>query len=193
LAQKHVDLAVILTDCSTLGDHAIMREEKVFNIGDKVIHPSYGAGTILEINEKQVGEQQCTYYIIDLLTQAGTLMVPVSRADELGLRLPVERPDHVMTVLNSKPETLSNDHRERQESISTDIRSGDVVKISEAVRDLAYRDRADRLTEADLKLYRAAQDLLVGELALSQDVDMDTAREQVTSVLESLATEDESV
>jgi CarD family transcriptional regulator len=169
-----------------------MLEEEVFKVGDKVIHPSYGAGTILEIKEKQISEQQCEYYVIELLTQAGTLMVPVSRADELGLRLPVERPDHVLTILNSEPTYLSNDHRERQESISTDIRSGNVQKISEAVRDLAYRDRADKLTEADQRLYRQAQDFLVGELALSQDVDMDTARDQMTSVLDALDAEDDS-
>jgi CarD family transcriptional regulator len=164
----------------------------VFNVGDKVIHPAYGAGTILDIEEKRINEQQCIYYIIDLLTQAGTLMVPVSRAGELGLRSPVEKPDDVLTVLTSEPELLSNDHRERQESISIDIRSGDVLRITEAVRNLAYRDREDRLTEADLKLYRQAQDLLAGELALSQNVDMETARDQVTSVLEALNTTEES-
>jgi CarD family transcriptional regulator len=162
----------------------------VFSVGDKVIHPAYGAGVIAEINEKQVSEQQCTYYIIELLTQPGTLMVPVDRAEVLGLRLPVEEPEEVLTMLTSQPTMLSNDHRARQELISTDIRSGDVVRITEAVRDLAYRDREARLTEADLRLYRQAQDLLVGELALSQDVDMDTARLQMTSVLENLESEE---
>ncbi len=165
----------------------------MFDIGDKVIHPAYGAGTVLEINEKRIGEQQRTYYVIQLLTQAGTLMVPVGRAEDLGLRAPVEEPDHVLTVLTSEPVLLSNDHRERQESISTDIRSGDVLKISEAVRDLAHRDREDKLTEADLKLYRQAQDFLVGELALSQDVDMETARSQVTTVLERLSSFEETI
>ena len=85
----------------------------MFSVGDKVIHPSYGAGTVLEINEKQIGEQQRNYYVIELLAQAGTLMVPVSRASELGLRSPVERPEHVLTILSSEPGSLSNDHRER--------------------------------------------------------------------------------
>ena len=165
----------------------------MFNVGDKVIHPAYGAGKIRGINEKHVSDQACTYYIIELLNQSGTLMVPVSRASELGLRLPVEKPDHVLTVLTSEPVSLSNDHRERQELIGIDIRSGDVKKISEAVRDLAYRDRELRLTEADIKLYRRAQDFLAGELALSQDVDMETARDQVSSVLEALSEEEELV
>ena len=165
----------------------------MFNVGDKVIHPAYGAGKIRGINEKQVSDQACIYYIIELLNQSGTLMVPVSRAIELGLRLPVEEPNRVLTVLTSEPVSLSSDHRERQELISIDIRSGDVQKISEAVRDLAFRDRKLRLTEADLKLYRRAQDFLVGELALSQDVDMDTARDQVSSVLEALSEEEELV
>jgi CarD family transcriptional regulator len=169
-----------------------MQEEIVFSVGDKVIHPSYGAGTVLEINEKQIGEQQRNYYVIELLAQAGTLMVPVSRASELGLRSPVERPEHVLTILSSEPGSLSNDHRERQESIGTELRSGDVQRISKVVRDMAFRDRADKLTEADLKLYRQAQDLLVGELAVSQDIDMDIAREQVTSVLDALDSVEES-
>ena len=118
----------------------------MFNVGDKVIHPAYGAGMILDIEEKRIGEQESAYYVIELLTQAGTLMVPVSRATDLGLRLPVEQADHVLTVLTSQPGALSNDHRERQELISVDIRSGDVLKISEAVRDLAYREREDKLT-----------------------------------------------
>jgi CarD family transcriptional regulator len=170
-----------------------MREEMVFSKGDKVIHPSYGAGTIMAINDKLIGEHECAYYVIELLSQAGTLMVPVLRADELGLRSPVERADYVLTVLTSEPDVLPNDHRERQESIGIDIRSGDVQRISEAVRDLAFRERADKLTEADLKLYRQAQDLLVGELAVCQDVDMDTAREQVTTVLDSLTSMEESI
>lgn len=163
----------------------------MFNVGDKVIHPAYGAGTIIEIDDKNIGDQQRTYYVIELLAQQGTLMVPVSRADKLGLRLPVEKPAQVLTVLTSEPVMLSNDHRERQELISIDIRSGDVLKISEAVRDLAFRDREDRLTEADLKLYRQARDFLAGELALSQDVDMETARHQVASVLEALSSAEE--
>ena len=64
------------------------------------------------------------------------------------------------------------------------------MRITEAVRDLAYRDREAKLTEADLRLYRQAQNLLVGELALSQDVDMDTARLQMTSVLDNLESEE---
>jgi CarD family transcriptional regulator len=165
----------------------------VFNVGDKVIHPAYGAGTIVTIEEKQVGEQQRTYYIIELLTQAGTLMVPVARADELGLRPPVKQPEQVLDVLTSEPTMLSSDHRERQELISTDLRSGDVRKISEAVRDLAYREREERLTEADQKLYRQAQGFLAGEIALSQGIDVEAAQSQVASVLETLNTPDESV
>lgn len=163
----------------------------MFNVGDKVIHPAYGAGTIVTIEEKQIGDQQRTYYVIELLTQTGTLMVPLTRAEDLGLRPSVGHTDEVLQVLTSQPTTLSNDHRERQELISTDLRSGDVVKISKTVRDLAYREREDRLTEADMKLFRQAQEFLAGELALSQDIEVEAAQRQVETVLESLDTPEE--
>lgn len=159
----------------------------MFNIGDKVVHPSYGAGSIIDIQEKQIGDEQRIYYMIDLLSQGGMLMVPVAQASDLGLRPPVETPKRVLRVLTSEPGLLSDDHRKRQEMIGDDIRSGNVMKISEAVRDLAHRDRAGKLTEADLKLYRKAQDFLVGELALSQDIDLETARDLVGSTLEEVS------
>ncbi len=161
----------------------------MFNFGDKVIHPAYGAGTIVDIQEKQIGDEQRTYYIIELLSQDGTLMVPVARASDVGLRLPIEKPNRVLQVLTSEPTLLSDDHRERQELISADLRSGDVLKISQVVRDLANRDNAGGLTEADLRLFRKAQEFLVGELALSQGVDVDTARDQVTLALEAMHAE----
>jgi CarD family transcriptional regulator len=155
----------------------------VFNIGDKVIHPAYGAGSITDIAEKQIGNKQRTYYIIELLTQAGTLMVPVSRADDLGLRPPVKTSKSVMKVLSSQPVELLGDHRKRQELISTSIRSGDVMKISEVVRDLAHRDRENSLTEADLRLYRQAQEFLAGELSLSLGTDVEAARGKIELAL----------
>jgi CarD family transcriptional regulator len=164
-----------------------MREGKVFNIGDKVIYPAYGAGTIVDIKEKQIGEQQRTYYIIELLAQAGTLMIPVARADELGLRPPIKHPRRVLKVLASEPVLLSNDHRERQELINADIRSGDLLRISEVVRDMAYRDKASKLTETDLELYRQAQEFLASEIALSQNIDVQAARDQVRSVLDAIS------
>lgn len=158
----------------------------MFDVGDKVVHPAYGAGTIVDIEEKHIREQKRIYYVIELLTQAGTLMVPVTRASDVGLRPPVQQAERVFQVLESEPALLSNDHRERQELIGTDIRSGDVLKISEAVRDLAYRDKMGSLTEADLGLYRQAQGFLAGELALSQNIDMETAHDQMRSVLDAL-------
>ncbi len=155
----------------------------MFNIGDKVIHPAYGAGSITDIAEKQIGDEQRIYYIIELLMHEGTLMVPVSRADDLGLRLPIQATNQVMQVLSSEPDVLLSDHRKRQELISISIRSGDVMKISEVVRDLAHRDKESRLTEADLRLYRQAQEFLAGELSLSLGTDVTVARNQIESAL----------
>jgi CarD family transcriptional regulator len=163
----------------------------VFAVGSKVVHPAYGAGTVVKVEDKQIGDQQSTYYVIDLLNQNGTLMVPVARASELGLRLPIEKPKQMFKLLATKPELLSDDHRKRQELIDIDIKSGNVVRISEAVRDLAYRNKVHRLTEADTQLFNRAQDFLAGELALSQDVDLETARDQLRSALDAIQGEEQ--
>lgn len=160
----------------------------MFNVGDKVVHPAYGAGSIVDIQEKQIGDEQRVYYIIELLAQDGTLMVPIAQASDLGLRPPIEKTKRLLQVLVSEPEQLSDDHRRRQELIGGDIRTGNVMKISQVVRDLAHRDKSGKLTEADLRLYRRAQEFLAGEIALSQDIDLETAWDLLGTTLEATDT-----
>lgn len=158
----------------------------MFSIGDKVVHPLYGAGTVVSIDRKQINLQCQAYYIIELLTMQGTLMVPVERADQVGLRYPVEKVETVIQILQSEPANLPNDHRERQDAIWSTIRTGDTVKISEVVRNLAWRDRESKLTAADAQLFQRAQEFLAGELALCQGVELEIAQRQVELALESL-------
>ncbi len=158
----------------------------MFSVGDKVIHPIHGAGTIVSIDPKRISSEQRDYYVIELLTGQGVLMVPVERAAKIGLRYPVKKADTVIQVLTSKPVTLPKNHRERQDEIAKRIRSGDTVQISEVVRNLAWRDREKKLTTADARLFHKAQDFLVGELAMCQGVEIEMALQQIEAALESV-------
>jgi len=52
----------------------------MFEIGDKVVHPFHGAGVIISIEGKEFLEERGRYYVIDLLTCEGVVMVPVASA-----------------------------------------------------------------------------------------------------------------
>ncbi len=55
-----------------------------FCVGDSVIHPKHGAGTIFEIKNATIAGVSELYYVISI--KGGTALVPTARARELGLR-----------------------------------------------------------------------------------------------------------
>jgi len=157
----------------------------MFEIGDKVVHPYHGAGMVINIEEKSFLEEHGRYYVIDLVACNGIVMVPVDNVQEIGLR-PVSG-KHVisqaMKVLASTPDPLPNDHKERQARLQEKVKTGDLIKVTEVVRNLAWRSHQKRLTMADNKLFQRAQTFLASELALAKGIELHEAMELLHRVL----------
>jgi len=148
-----------------------------FEIGAKVIHPAYGAGEIVAIREKQFVQHVNRYYVINMPLQKMTVMVPTERVAEVGLR-PVSEAGvfaEMWEILKSVPEELTNEHKQRQESIKELLRSGNILKIALAVRDLTGRRRERKLTQTDRGLLEQAENRIAGELALARDIEVGEA------------------
>ena len=58
----------------------------MFNIGDKVVYPMHGAGTIEAIEEKEMLGNIEDYYIIKMPVGEMKLMVPTSKVENIGIR-----------------------------------------------------------------------------------------------------------
>jgi CarD family transcriptional regulator len=157
----------------------------IFQIGDKVVHPYHGAGKVIDIKEKNLLKQRGRYYIIDLIASDGIVMVPIDKVQRIGLRRVSGRRaiSRAMATLASTPDTLSSDHRERQARAQEKLNTGDLIKVTEVVRNLAWRNHEGRLTMADNKLYQRAQTFLASELALARGIELQEAMEQLQTAL----------
>jgi len=160
----------------------------MFGIGDRVIHPSYGVGTVIEIKERHTLGTRKRYYSIELLSQPGTIvMVPVGAEKRVGLRRPVPaaRLSRVWGVLEGDPNELPSNHDQRCELLVEKLHGGDVLKIAEAVRDLAWRrEEKRRLTIRGKRLYERGMALLAGEIASVRGGDLQAAEHQISRVLD---------
>jgi CarD family transcriptional regulator len=166
----------------------------VFYVGDKVFHPVHGAGTIVDVRERRSLGSARRYYSIALLCQPKTvLMVPVQAAQEIGLRAPLQQSDldRVWRVLKQAPETLPTDHEQRYELIKDRMREGNALHIAAALRDMAWRQEAERrLTKQGQQLYEESLMLLAGEVAIVQESDLSDAEAQIAEVLRESVTAD---
>jgi len=157
----------------------------MFDVGDKVVHPTHGAGLVKGIKKQDLLEQYHRYYIIDLAFDHRTLMIPVSKAEEIGLRSISQQAalSQVRNTLSAAAETLPDDHKRRQEHIQEKLKTGDAIKVAEVIRDLSALKREDHLTSFDTKLLERAQQFLVCEVALAEGVQASEAERMISETL----------
>jgi CarD family transcriptional regulator len=131
-----------------------------------------------------IGEPK-RYYVIDMQDGGATLMTPVAKADEVGLRLAISKASikKLFQSLSESPHTLSEDFKERQTEIEEQLKTGDIYVTAKVLRDLAWHGREHNLTKRDTELLQRAEDLIASEVALVEGIDVKVAIEQLQATL----------
>jgi CarD family transcriptional regulator len=159
----------------------------MFQIGDTVIHPGYGAGTVVDIEKLQCLGSDKPYYSIELSDASKTRMwVPVKDAGKKGMRRPTLKSQlgRIWRTLRAEPVTLPTDHNERYESLQDKLRGGDIFRTAEVVRDMFWKDqRSRKLTIKGKQLYDRGLTFLSSEVAVVQGCDSAAAEAMISDML----------
>jgi len=154
----------------------------MFKVGDVVVHPARGAGVIAGIEEFERNGNPRRYYRIELVAKPGiSLMVPIKEAETIGLRHAVSQSklSKVWHVLRACPRALPDDHKKRYGLLEERLRSGDILQVAEAVRDLIWRQREIGLTGKGRRFLQRALTVLAGEIAAVQGIGVEEAEAQI--------------
>jgi CarD family transcriptional regulator len=149
--------------------------------GDLVFHPYHGAGIITSIQGMGISGTDLLYYVIELAT-GGRLMTPIGKSDTESLH-PLISPEMISTVLSTIPEELSNDFRQRRAKIEEMVTSGDQIKTTEVLRDLAWREHTASLSNVDRQMMDCVKKRLTYILAMQSDQDLNKAARLLDSIL----------
>jgi CarD family transcriptional regulator len=155
-----------------------------YKIGDRVVHPAHGVGSIVGFAERDfAGQPEQLYYEISI--HGGTVWVPVEGPHASRLR-PLTNPrdlSRYRKLLKSPPEKLDQDNRKRQVELSERLRQGSFEVLCEIVRDLTARGRQKPLNQADSNWLRRAREGLCQEWAESAGVSIEEAIQEVEAIL----------
>lgn len=154
-----------------------------FKVGDRVVHPTYGVGSIVRLETKQLGEQAAHVYY-EIATPKSTIWVPVD-AHPTGLR-PITAKSNLVRyrrLLKSRPEPLNHNHQERHLELSERLKQGSFQAKCEIVRDLTAQSWHKRLSEADATLLRLAREGLCQEWAAVEGVSVFEASQEIEGLL----------
>lgn len=157
----------------------------VFEVGETVVYPHHGAATIEEIKTRTIKGEEKMY--LRLKVTQGDLMieVPAENVDLVGVRDVVDEDGlkEVIAVLQAQDAEEASNWSRRYKANLEKLASGDVLKVSEVVRDLWRRDRGKGLSAGEKRMLTKARQILTSELALAKKVDEEEAEKRLDDIL----------
>ncbi len=141
----------------------------MFNVGDKIVYPMHGAGTIDAIEEKNILGEKQNYYIIKMPGEV-KVMVPTDKAEEVGVRniIGKEEAAKVMSVLGENETEMSQNWNKRYRDNMDKMKSGDIYEVADVVRNLSFKQKEKGLSTGEKKMLNNAKQILVSELVLAE-------------------------
>lgn len=143
------------------------RKNTAFKINQKVVYPSQGVGKITEIFDKKFKEEMMPYYKIYLEATDMVMMIPVARAEELGIRpiVSADEAQKALDMLSDEFEPITSDWKLRYQMNLDLLKKGDITDIATIVRCLYNRSKVKELPVLERKLYDSARKLLEDEIS----------------------------
>lgn len=141
----------------------------MFNVGDKIVYPMHGAGTIDAIEEKDILGEKQNYYIIKMPGEV-KVMVPISKASDIGVRSVIDKVEagKVLEVLEANETEMSNNWNKRYKENMEKMKSGSIYEVADVVRNLSYKQKEKGLSTGEKKMLNNAKQILVSELVLAE-------------------------
>lgn len=157
----------------------------MFKKGDYVVYPMHGVGTIVEVTTKTVLNEKKKYYVVELINTKMRVMVPVKKAEDVGLRHIIKKSDvaKVVKLLKEDYVETEEDWKIRYQNNLLKVKSGSILSVSEVCRNLYKRARDKELSIMERKLYESAYGLIINEIALAKNVEVEEASNQISEVL----------
>ena len=126
----------------------------MFNVGDKIVYPMHGAGTIDSIEEKNILGENQFYYVIRMPGEV-KVMVPTDRAEQIGVRNVIgkEEAEKVISILGEDETEMSQNWNKRYRDNMEKMKSGSVYEVADVVRNLSLNKKKKGYQQARRKCF----------------------------------------
>ena len=156
-----------------------------FKTGEYIVYPAHGVGQISSIDEQEVAGHKLELFVIDFQKDKMRLKVPVAKATSIGMRKLSEEDyvDRALKVVQGRARVKRTMWSRRAQEYDAKINSGDLISISEVVRDLYRAENQPEQSYSERQLYEAALDRMAREIAAVERLDEASAVAKIDDVL----------
>lgn len=153
----------------------------MFKIGDKIVYPNHGAGTIDSIEKKEFLGEEKDYFILKMPIGSMDISIPIANIDKMNIRevIDKEEGDQVLKILDDEPTKMPSNWNVRYRQNQEVIKTGDIFEIAKMVRNLAILDKEKGLSTTEKKLLNRARRIMASELVMAGSLKKDQAEEMI--------------
>ncbi|MEO1067343.1 MAG: CarD family transcriptional regulator [Pseudomonadota bacterium] len=138
-----------------------------FKTGEFIVYPSHGVGKIAGIEEQEVAGIKLELFVIEFEQDKMVLRVPTAKIESVGMRK-ISEPDLIEKALKTvqgRARVKRTMWSRRAQEYEAKINSGDLISVSEVVRDLYRAEDQPEQSYSERQLYEQALDRMARELA----------------------------
>jgi CarD family transcriptional regulator len=143
-----------------------------FQVGEKVVYPNHGVGTVENISSRSFGAQQERFYLLRMAPSSMTVLVPFSHVGDVGLRKVTKCSEisRVLTYLSAGRPCCAHDWKDRFKENSEKMKSGSLLEIAEVFKALIMIQTAKPLSFREKKMLERARSMLILETSVAKSV-----------------------
>jgi len=156
-----------------------------FHIGDKVVYPNHGVGTIEQISSRTIGATVEKFYLLKIKSSSLKVMVPFHNVNTVGLRRVVKNGEiqKIVDYLIDGVCDSNTDWKYRFKENSERMRTGSLLEVAAVLKSLLMLNTSKPLSFREKKMLERARYLLVSELAMAKNCEEPEIEEMLTEAL----------
>ena len=157
----------------------------MYNVGDSSSHPMHGAGVIVDIVDRSVGNRPQPFYLVNMLFGSMTVLIPCGICDSIGVRniISSQEADKIIDSLPKLCIEFNDNWSKRYRENIDRIKSGDLYVVAGVIKTLVIRDKIKTLSTGERKLLNTAKGILASELALAKNITIHEAERWIISCI----------
>ena len=162
----------------------------MYEVGDKVVYPHHGAGTVVKKEVREVLGEKREYLTIKILHNDMTVQVPCDNVEKVGLRKVIgeKQVEVVVKALTGGSTEMPKNWNRRFKHNRDKMKTGDILELAEVVRNLSLRDHEKGLSTGEKQMFVKAKKILASELMYAKAMDEAEAGAWLDEVLADVST-----
>ena len=158
-----------------------------YKVGEKVVYPNQGVGIIEEICTKDIAGLQAEFFVLRIVSNNSTVMIPTNNVDSVGIRRLCNRKQvgKLFKILKEDLPEHNPDWKNRYKDNVERMNSGSIFEVAKVLKSLFFLSFQKSLSFREKKMFDRARQLVVSEIATVKDQPSEEVETSVDELLTS--------